>query len=110
METIAGTAYFGNGRQILVHDELGLQGASKSFYPIHCLCSPRLAYCHINFVATRKVGDGSSDVRQMVCTSPRRSILNVVVAWHVLRCDSDLVVSIFRQQQCSGQASNTSSA
>ena len=35
--------------------------------------------------------------RHKVCTCPRRSIFNVVIAWHMLCGDGDLVLGIFRQ-------------
>ena len=54
--------------------------------------------------------DGWSDLRHIVGTRPRRSILYIVVTWHMFRCDSDSIRRVFRKQQGGRQACHTGAA
>ena len=47
------------------------------------------------------------DIREIIGTSPRRCILDVVVTGHVFGENGDAVGGIFRQEICGGEARHT---
>lgn len=81
--------------------------------PLLCWCSSSrdsAHHSHYQFCQERHLqplGPGGGDSRHVVGSSPGRRIFNVVVPWHVFRCNGDLVSRVFRQQQGCGQASDT---
>jgi hypothetical protein len=56
---------------------------------------------------TLKVLHGDS--RQVIGTRPRRSVLDVIIAWHMLCYDRHVVILVLGQEQCGGETGHTGS-